>query len=155
MEYYIIEQGKKMGPLTLQQLEVRGINPTTYVWKNGFPNWLEAKNIPELAMLLQNTPPDLPTMPRTWLLEAILVTVFCCLPFGIAGIVNALKISEAFQVGNYSQAQSYSVNAKSWVILGLEVAAIITLTIIVITLIIAFSNYGFRLDLLFSNRKGN
>ena len=27
--------------------------------------------------------------PKTWLVESILVTLFCCLPFGIVGIVNA------------------------------------------------------------------
>lgn len=27
--------------------------------------------------------------PKTWMAESILVTVFCCLPFGIAGIVFA------------------------------------------------------------------
>jgi len=30
--------------------------------------------------------------PKSWLVESILVTLFCCLPFGIAGIVNASRV---------------------------------------------------------------
>ena len=31
--------------------------------------------------------------PKTWMAESILVTILCCLPFGIIGIVNAAKVS--------------------------------------------------------------
>lgn len=34
--------------------------------------------------------------PKTWMAESILVTVFCCLPFGIAGIVFASKVSSLY-----------------------------------------------------------
>lgn len=55
------------------------------------------------------------TCPKTWLTESILVTIFCCLPFGIAGIVNAGKVSSLFAQGKYEEAEIKSVNAKKWV----------------------------------------
>lgn len=42
--------------------------------------------------------------PKTWMAESILVTVFCCLPFGIAGIVFASKVSSLYAAGNYEAA---------------------------------------------------
>ena len=36
------------------------------------------------------------TQPKNWLVESILVTIFCCLPFGIAGIVFASQVNSKF-----------------------------------------------------------
>jgi len=36
-------------------------------------------------------PTEFSTPPKNWLVESILVTLFCCLPLGIAGIINASK----------------------------------------------------------------
>jgi len=52
--------------------------------------------------------------PKTWLLESVLVTIFCCLPFGIAGIVNAAKVESAFYTGNIEEAIRRSTQAKKW-----------------------------------------
>lgn len=54
--------------------------------------------------------------PKTWLLESILVTLFCCLPFGIAGIIYASKIETHFYAGRKNEAYRYSEGAKKWVI---------------------------------------
>ena len=40
--YYILEQGHKQGPFKLQELKERGISSTTYIWKSGLDNWVEA-----------------------------------------------------------------------------------------------------------------
>src|SRR4029079_6010877 len=40
--------------------------------------------------VFQNRPP------KSWLAESILVTLFCCMPFGIAGIVNASRVESRF-----------------------------------------------------------
>ena len=56
--------------------------------------------------------------PKTWLTESILVTIFCCLPFGIAGIVNASKVREQYDAGNFIQAQISSENAAKWTRIG-------------------------------------
>lgn len=56
--------------------------------------------------------------PKTWMAESILVTIFCCLPFGIVGIVNASKVSSLYAQGNYTEAQQASSNAKKWTKIG-------------------------------------
>lgn len=50
--------------------------------------------------------------------ESVLVTIFCCLPFGIVGIVNASKVTSLYSQGNYTEAQQASSNAKKWTKIG-------------------------------------
>lgn len=51
------------------------------------------------------------------LVMAILVTIFCCLPFGIVAIVYAAQVNGKLQSGDYAGAQEASKKAKtfSWV----------------------------------------
>lgn len=56
--------------------------------------------------------------PKTWLVESILVTLFCCLPFGIAGIVNASKVESRFRMGDIEGAYNSAAEAKKWVTLA-------------------------------------
>jgi hypothetical protein len=53
-------------------------------------------------------------LPKTWLVESILVTLFCCLPFGIAGIVNAANVSSKFGAGDFEGAERASLQAGKW-----------------------------------------
>ena len=64
---------------------------------------------------------------KTHLTEAILVTLFCCLPFGIVAIVNAAKVSNLVAVGKYSEAEEASNNAGKWVKISLIVGIIANL----------------------------
>ncbi|MFI3330242.1 MAG: CD225/dispanin family protein [Rikenellaceae bacterium] len=59
-----------------------------------------------------------PIRPKTWLVESILVTLFCCLPFGIVGIINAAKVDELFDRGDYELAQIKSNEAGKWTKIG-------------------------------------
>jgi len=54
------------------------------------------------------------TQPKTWLVESILVTIFCCLPFGIAAIVNAANVGSRFGSGDIEGAQRASKQAGKW-----------------------------------------
>ena len=56
--------------------------------------------------------------PKTWLVESILVTLFCCLPFGIAGIVNASKVEARFNSGDADGAIRASEEAGRWTKIG-------------------------------------
>ncbi|MFN0081318.1 MAG: CD225/dispanin family protein [Ferruginibacter sp.] len=56
--------------------------------------------------------------PKNWLAESILVTLFCCLPFGIAGIVNAAQVSSKFAAGDYDGALLASQEAGKWTKIG-------------------------------------
>jgi hypothetical protein len=56
--------------------------------------------------------------PKNWLVESILVTIFCCLPLGIVGIINAAKVNTAFYAGDYEGAEIASEEAKKWTKIG-------------------------------------
>lgn len=132
MEYYILTNGEKQGPFSLEQLREQMITRETMVWRAGLEEWMPACKVYELADLLRELPPDIPqeqprTMPHTWLAEAILVTVFCCIPFGIVGIVYAAKVEARFLAGQYELAQEYSRKARLWTMLGLCSMAILFL----------------------------
>jgi len=58
------------------------------------------------------------TPPKNWLVESILVTIFCCLPFGIAGIVNAAAVNTKIAAGDYAGAQVSSAAAAKWTKIG-------------------------------------
>ena len=48
------------------------------------------------------------------LVWAILVTIFCCLPFGIVSIVYAAQVNGMVAAGNIDGARQASQNAKIW-----------------------------------------
>ena len=56
--------------------------------------------------------------PKTYMAESILVTLFCCLPFGVVGIINASKVSSLYTAGNVELAQAASLEAKKWTKIG-------------------------------------
>ena len=53
VQYYVEESGRPAGPFTLEQLRQRVVNGqlqrTDLVWKTGLANWVEAKDLGELA----------------------------------------------------------------------------------------------------------
>ncbi len=65
------------------------------------------------------------TVPN-YLVFAILATVFCCLPTGIAAIIFAAQVNGKLQAGDLAGAQAASNNAKiwCWVSFGLGLATV-------------------------------
>lgn len=59
-----------------------------------------------------------PNPPKNWLAESILVTIFCCLPFGIVGIVNASQVNSKYFAGDYIGAERASNEAGKWTKIG-------------------------------------
>lgn len=49
-----------------------------------------------------------------YLPQAILVTIFCCLPFGIAAIVQAAQVNTKLKAGDFEGAVEASEGAKKW-----------------------------------------
>ena len=49
-----------------------------------------------------------------YLAQAILVTLFCCLPFGVVSIVYAAQVNGKLAVGDIAGARSASESAKTW-----------------------------------------
>ncbi len=129
MEYYYTDGITNFGPFSLEQLKEKHITAATKVWYTGLSGWTTAGELPELAVLFDPnaafTPaPPLPGVsafssgplmaPKTWFAEAILVTLFCCQPFGVVGIVYAALVESAIASGNFPEAQRLSKQAAKW-----------------------------------------
>ena len=56
------------------------------------------------------------------LVLAIIVTIFCCMPFGVVGIVYAAQVNAKAQVGDIAGAQESARKARLWSLLGLGIA---------------------------------
>ena len=52
---------------------------------------------------------------------AIVVTVLCCLPFGIVGIVQAAQVNAKAQAGDIAGAEECARKAKKWSLWGLGI----------------------------------
>ncbi|SNZ00328.1 CD225/dispanin family protein [Flagellimonas pacifica] len=75
---------------------------------------------------------NLPPKPNNYLVLAILSTIFCCLATGIASIIYASKVNEAYARGDYEEAVKASKNAKMWVLIGAGLSALIWIIYIAI-----------------------
>jgi len=59
-----------------------------------------------------------------YLVQSILVTIFCCLPFGIPAIVYASQVNGKLLAGDISGAQDSSDKARMWCWIALIVGLI-------------------------------
>ena len=59
-----------------------------------------------------------PRTVETWLWQSIAVTVLCCMPLGVAGIVFAAQAQGALNSGNHAEAQRKADTARSLTIAG-------------------------------------
>lgn len=71
--------------------------------------------------------------PDNYLVWAILSTLFCCLPLGIASIVFAAQVDGKYNSGDYAGAQESSAKAKKfamWAAIGGVVVAVLYIVLI-------------------------
>lgn len=114
--------------------------------------WIPAEQMPELegsfraesARSVDQQPNQhYERPPRTWLVESILVTVFCCLPFGIAGIVNAARVESRFNCGDIAGAERSSEEAGKWTKIGFWLGVIgVVIWFSFVALGIAFDSFN-------------
>jgi uncharacterized RDD family membrane protein YckC len=57
MKYYLIEESKKTGPFSIEELNKKDIYKETLIWTKGLDDWTEARNIPMLKDIIDQTPP--------------------------------------------------------------------------------------------------
>lgn len=84
--------------------------------------------------------------PKTWLVESILVTILCCLPFGIAGIVYASKVESLFNAGDIQGAENASKEAGKWTKIGFGIGIAVVLLYIIFMVVfvgLGIANGGF------------
>jgi hypothetical protein len=76
-----------------------------------------------------------------YLVQAILTTVFCCLPLGIVSIVYAAQVNGKVAAGDHAGALESSRNAKrwAWISFGAGLVLIVGYLILVLVGLIAQS----------------
>lgn len=144
-KYYYSDGTDQHGPFTLEELRSKNIEAGTLVWYEGMKDWQPASELPEFAGWFgAATPPptasgQIPTEtrptyassqtylqkpPKNWLIESVLVTLFCCLPLGIVGIINAAKVDSKFRAGDMAGAEESAKEAAKWVKIGFFVGLV-------------------------------
>jgi len=144
--FYLDRQNRQQGPISPEKFTQNGVTADTLVWCSGMKDWEKAGSVPELQEYFspfartEQQPPEPPRQemgspaygqpsqpvgqpyclprPDTHLVEAILATLCCCLPFGIVAIVKASQVSTSYARGRYDQAMLRSDEAKKWVIVS-------------------------------------
>ena len=143
MQWYYSKNGSQLGPVEqgelLGKISSGEIAQTDMCWREGMADWLPVSKVNELAMTARPSPPVppvsggmvnspyvSPTVPAqnpatyagqnipTYLWQSIVVTFFCCLPFGIPAIVYAAKVDSLKAIGDIPGAMAASSTAKMW-----------------------------------------
>jgi hypothetical protein len=78
--------------------------------------------------------------PPNYLVWAILSTIFCCLPLGIASIVFAAQVNSKWSAGDVAGAQGASRKAKQFAIWSAAAGAIIVAIYLVVVVVAVSSN---------------
>lgn len=73
--------------------------------------------------------------PESYLVWAILATLFCCWPLGIPSIVYAVKVNKLWMQGQQEAAYEASKNAKKWAIISAVSAGAFLVLIFLFTLL--------------------
>jgi len=85
----------------------------------------------ECGEIFQVDVPDQPAqqLPKvaSHLVLAIIVTLFCCIPFGIVSIVYAAQVNSKLEAGNYSGALDCSKKAAIWAWIGFGIGLVCVL----------------------------
>lgn len=62
--------------------------------------------------------------PKTWLVESILVTIFCCQISGIISIIYASRVESTFYRGDIAGAENASKTAKTLVLVSIALGVL-------------------------------
>lgn len=155
-QYYYTDGKERYGPFSFEELREKSLSSETLVWKEGLVDWVPAKNISELQSLFSPpeinlipsdtpfTPPYTYEMPpKNWLVESVLVTLLCCLPFGIVGIIHAVKVETLWNYGRREEALIASREAGKWTKIGFYIglsAIVLTFLIMIISILLGVSS---------------
>lgn len=71
-----------------------------------------------------SAPAERKPMPKSYLLWAILATIFCCMPAGIVAIVFSTQVSSRYFVGDEAGAEKASNRAQIWIIASIVLSII-------------------------------
>lgn len=74
------------------------------------PNWSQPPRSPGFGQ----APGFAPVAVKNYLVESILVTIFCCMPLGVVAIIFAAQVDSQLRSGNYAQALDSSNKARTF-----------------------------------------
>jgi len=97
---------------------------------------------PQCGVQTENVKPQAPV--PTHLVQAIVVTVLCCLPLGIPAIVYAAQVNSKLAGGDYEGAVKASKNANmwSWIAFGAGLLSLVLWILFVVLGAVAGANGG-------------
>ncbi len=105
---------------------LKGVGPIRVAQPVSVPP-MQRQHPPSTGMPQQPAGPP----PKTYLTEAVLVTIFCCLPFGIAAIVNASQAGSDVKMGNYEKAKASAKKAKTFINISIVFAIVWTVIYVI------------------------
>ena len=110
------------------------------------PQTMNINNFQQTQQPMNTQPPfqqpnnqQMPPQPDNYLVWAILVTVLCCLPLGVASIIYSVKVGSLYAQGDYNGAVDASQKAKKFAMIG-GIGGLIFIVIYVIFMVIAGAN---------------
>ncbi len=169
--FYIDNEGKQKGTFSPEELRQEQIKKESLVWTQGMEQWRRAVEVEELALLFTgdapqgaglqppspsqqgystsaHSPAPAAQMPKSWLVESILVTILpflLCSSFlsllGIIAIVYAAQVESFFNRGDYAASAEASRSAAKWTRIAMWIA-IGWVLLIVIAIILMFVFVG-------------
>lgn len=145
--YYYFSDGAQHGPVSAEELAGLVFDGDVLVWCKGMKDWTPASEVDELKDILGTTPPPPPPPPGSgvsslpprppvqssagaqpaaaplkeptnYMVYAILATVLCCVPTGIASIIYTNKATAAWTAGKYAEAEAATKSARLWLIVS-------------------------------------
>lgn len=138
MLYWIIINGQKTGPLSLEETLKQPLRPETLVWHQGLASWQQTHTIPALApalsprecVLTQTPQPMTATTaataavannekPHSYLAWSIVCLIFFFTIAGIVALIYALQVNPAYECGDNEKARKASSTAELWVIMSI------------------------------------
>ncbi|HQK76922.1 MAG TPA: CD225/dispanin family protein [Candidatus Hydrogenedentes bacterium] len=79
---------------------------------------------------------------KNYLVESIVVTICCCLPFGIAAIVFAAQVNGKLQAGDIAGAQDAANKAKMFCWIGFGIGLLVNLIVIIVQALAVMASSG-------------
>lgn len=125
-DWYYSEAEQPVGPISEEKLlrlvAVGTVGGDTLVWTEGMKDWRPAREVPILFSDRAGAGAPSPPRPRraapvrveSHLAKAIIVTILCCVPFGIVAIVFASQVSSKSFAGDLEGAQDSARKADQW-----------------------------------------
>ena len=107
------------------------------------PQPMNINNFQQTQQPMNTQPPfqqpnnqQMPPQPDNYLVWAILVTVLCCLPLGVASIIYSVKVGSLYAQGDYNGAVDASQKAKKFAMIG-GIGGLVFIIIYIIFMVIA------------------